>query len=291
MSPEASLPKRLPPAGRVAVIATASALQAGQIDAGLTALARLGHRALEGPTLELRERSFAGSIDQRARDLGWALSDPEVDAVWVARGGYGTAQLLASLEGIELDERPVIGYSDLTALHVWLARRGRASIHGPVLKELPARHEALVPLLAGERPPALAGAQLCGSIRPLEGPLLGGNLTVLSSLCGTPFSLDARGAIVLLEDTGEAPYRLERALTQLIDSGALDGACAFGLGDFTRCGEPGAALAALRARLEPLGRPVIAGLPFGHGARNLAWIHGAAYRLEAATLSRETGLR
>jgi muramoyltetrapeptide carboxypeptidase len=136
---------------------------------------------------------------------------------------------------------------------------------------------ALVDALTGsERLPALrAGTSGGGGI--VEGPLVGGSLTLVAASLGTPWALDARGAILLLEDTGERPFRVDRMLQQLRHGGVLDGVAGVGLGHFERCDEPGGAITAehiLRDWLDAAGVPWVAGLPFGHGAPNLVWPMG-----------------
>jgi muramoyltetrapeptide carboxypeptidase len=122
-----------------------------------------------------------------------------------------------------------------------------------------------------------------------EGPLVGGNLTLLASLCGTRHQLDARGAILVLEDFAEAPYRIDRMLQQLRSARALDGIHGVVLGDFVKCDPPAGATWGLRDvlldHLGSLGVPVLAGLPIGHGERNRAFVWGARARLHGPTLS------
>jgi muramoyltetrapeptide carboxypeptidase len=278
---------------RIAVVAPAGVFVPGRLAYTLAGIRAFGYEPVLAPSVEARHRYFAGSVAQRAADLAWALTAPDIDAVWFARGGYGTAQVLAHLPWDRLDSRPVIGFSDATALLVAMHRRGRRSVHGPVLHGLcdwdlgssppvtPIDTESravLRTLLSTGVAPALPGRPLVGDRAPVRGPVIGGNLTVLASLAGTPWALDAAGAIVVLEDVHEPPYRVERALCQLIDSGGLRGALGVALGDFYHC-RPDAADYTLadvfREHLETLGIPVVFGLPVGHSVHNYAWIHGA----------------
>jgi len=291
----------LPPNARVAVVAPGGATTAMRLDAGLDFVRTLGYEPVEARNLRARFLYHAGTLAQRAADLTWALTAPDIDAVWFARGGYGTAQTLAALPWGRLDGRPVLGFSDATALLVALEQHGVASIHAPVLQGLTpldldpplpgtvgaASRDALRTLLATGRTPPLRGRVLCDQGLPVQGRAVGGNLTVLASLCGTPWQLRAQGAIVLFEDVGEAPYRIERSLCQLRDSGCLQGVAGIGLGEFTDCEPPGldhTTQDMLRGVLQPLGVPVLADLPFGHGARNDAWVHGALADLDAQGL-------
>ncbi len=301
----------LAPGARIAVVAPAGAVAgpsgegADRLDAGIEVLRSWGYEPVPGPHLRGRHRDyFAGTVPERAADLRWALTDPTIDAVAFARGGFGTAQLLPFLPWDRLDERAVIGFSDATALLVALgartgSRRPRG-VHGPVVSSLgglPGGREleaasvaALRDLLAGGGPGKLSGRLLAGPDGAVSGQVVGGNLTVLASLAGTPWALRAAGAIVVLEDVGEAPYRIERAVGQLVDSGALRGAVGVAIGEMDGCGDPATVEAALLARLGSLGVPIVGGLPVGHGTRNRAFPIGARGRLGPDGLVFETRL-
>lgn len=300
------MPPLLRSGARIAVVAPAGRFSRERLEKGAAVLHDWGYEVVYGPNLSAVDRYHAGTIDQRASDLAWACTDPTIDAVWLARGGFGCAHLLPVLPWEKLLARPLLGFSDATALHValWLAGwttfdRGLL-VHGPVVQTLaPAPADgspspvlvdqvtrvALRDLLEG-RPTALPGRTLCGPAAVVEGPVVGGNLTVLASLCGTRWQLRARGSIVILEDVGEAPYRLDRALTQLIQSGALAGAVGIALGQMLDGagrdpeGVEYGPLEVLRDRLMPLRIPVLCDLPVGHGVRNLPWLFGRRGRMD-----------
>lgn len=237
---------------------------------------------------------FAGSDAERLAELQDALDDDSVDLIWASRGGYGTARILAGLDLSRAAGKPVVGFSDITALHQTLYAHGWPTlVHGPVLHSLgqhpdQASRAALQALLLQGRVPDLPGEVLVEG--QAEGPLVGGNLCVLASLCGTPFQLSARGAIVLLEDVHEKPYRLDRTFVQLRESGCLDQVAAVALGSFEDCrppaNEPWSAVEVLTPLLEGLGVPVLTGLPVGHGAENLPFLYGSRYRLQDGRLTR-----
>ncbi len=297
------------PAARIAVVAPAGAFSPDRLDAGMATLRAWGYQPVEAPNLHATFRYTAGTTRQRAADLRWALTEPGLDAVWFARGGYGTFSAIASLPWDHIDARPVFGFSDATVLLIALQRRGLNGVHAPVLQNLaefdPASapgavlsdaesRNALHDLLTGRGPTPMPGHLLCGPDSSVRGPVLGGNLAVLASLCGTKEALDSHGAIVVLEDLAEPPYRIDRLLTQLLAAGSLDGAVGIALGDFLGCEPPPRKDAppltwqlsdVLRDLLEPLGIPVVAGLPIGHGARNFAFQYGALGRLAAEGLT------
>ena len=293
---------KLLPGARIAIVAPGGATSALRLEAGLDFVRALGCEPVEAPHLRARHLYHAGTVAQRTEDLAWALTAPDIDAVWFARGGYGTAQTLAGLPWERLDGRPVLGFSDATALLVALEQHGIPSIHAPVLQGMTPldrdpllagtvgaqSREHLRRLLATGAANRLPGRLLCGPEISVQGRALGGNLTVLATLCGTPWQLRAQGAILLLEDVGEAPYRIERLLCQLRDSGCFSGVVGIGLGEFTDCEPPGLDHTTedmLREVLEPMGIPVLADLPFGHGARNDPWPHGALATLDAGGLA------
>ncbi len=284
---------------RIAVVAPAGLFSTDRLQRGMDVVRSWGYDLVEAPNLHAKARYTAGTVEERAADLVWAMTDPDIDAVWFARGGYGTGHLLPHLPWDRLDGRPVIGFSDATALLTALQQRALPAIHGPVLQTLSndafgatgavlvddASRRALKNLLQQGELPQFHGDILCGPAQTVRGPLVGGNLTVLGSLAGTPWALRTQGAIVLLEEVGEVPYRIDRMVTQLVQSGAFQGVLGVVLGDFLDPRvDPAEMRVVLRDLLKPLGVPVLAGVPVGHGAANLAWPVGAEAVLEPTCL-------
>ena len=282
-------PAALRPQDRVAVIAPASGFERDAFEAGL-ALLDARYRTEYGNGLFERRRYLAGSDDRRLAELHAALTDPGIRAVFCARGGYGATRLLRQLAASAPAgaPKPLIGFSDITALHLWLQAYGRISIHGPVLTQLPRLSSAtctrLFDLLESVRPaPPLAGtATYVGGVA--EGPLLGGNLSVFTRLLGTPYLPALDGAILLLEDQGERPYRLDRMWTHLQLAGVFERVRGIALGSFTACEERGADYTSdevLRELAASTGLPCAAGLPIGHGDVNEPVPLGVRVRLDA----------
>ncbi|HYB32685.1 MAG TPA: LD-carboxypeptidase [Steroidobacteraceae bacterium] len=282
-------PPALRPGDRVAVIAPASGFERASFEAGL---AHIGgrYRAEYGSGVFERHRYLAGSDARRLDELSAALADPGVRAVFCARGGYGATRLLTRLGGTAPvgPAKPLVGFSDITALHLWLQAHGRISIHGPVLTQLgrltQATRQRLFDLLESAAPaPALHGsATYVGGTA--EGPLLGGNLSVFTRLLGTPFLPPLEGAILLLEDQGERPYRLDRMWTHLELAGVFARVRGIALGTFTSCEEaaaPYTGAEVLRELAQSTGLPCAAGFPIGHGDLNEPVPLGARVRLEA----------
>lgn len=278
----------LAPGARVAVIAPASGFDRGSFYAGL-ALVSARYQAEFGAGLFERHRYLAGDDARRFAELQAALADPGVKALFCARGGYGATRLLPRLlKTAPPGHKPLIGFSDITALHLWLAHHGRISIHGPVLTQLGRLErgisERLFALLESPapRPPLSATATYVGG--RAEGPLLGGNLSVLTRVIGTPYMPLLDGALLLLEDQGERPYRLDRMWTHLRLAGVFERVRGLVLGEFTHCEEPGADYTSadvLRELALESGLPCAAGFPIGHGTHNEPVPLGVAARLDA----------
>lgn len=276
---------------RVAVVSPSGVHDPERLARGVALGESWGLSFAMAPHVGARFRYTAGTVAERAADLTWALTAPDIDAVWFTRGGFGTAHLLEAVPWDRVDTRPVIGFSDATALFaaMWARQRGVA-VHGPVLHSLADHTDrqsraGLRALLLDGGPVHLPGAQVAGPVGPVEGPLIGGNLCVLASLAGTPFAPAARGCVLLLEEIGERPYQVDRLVTQLDRSGALDGVRGVVLGDFIAPRHDADAgidmVEVLCDLLAPLGVPVVAGVPIGHGRRNAAVRLGGVVQLRA----------
>lgn len=249
--------------------------------AGAEVLRSWGYHVELDPEIAERHRYLAGDDADRLRALRRAAAAAAAGqgAVWMARGGYGLARLLPALLAEPLPPVPFIGFSDGTAL---LNHHPGPAVHGPVVNSLlghadPESVAHLRAVLAGSAPPLEGEVWLPGAA---EGRVVGGNLCVLASLAGTSGALRAAGCIVALEDTGEVPYKIDRLLTQLIQSGAFEGVRGFALGTFDGADAPENAGWSLRdvllERLAPFGVPVLGGLPFGHTPANRAFCFGPA---------------
>lgn len=278
----------LKPGGSVHVVATSGVIDVERIEAGADVLRGWGFEVDIDPATTARHRYLAGDDTTRLVALRRAAAAAWADggAVWMARGGYGLSRLLPDLLERPLPPVPFIGFSDGTVL---LNHHAGPALHAPVINSLigHADKESLAHLravLAGERPPLSGQSWVPGSA---SGRLVGGNLCVLASLAGTSGALRAAGCIVALEDTGEAAYKVDRLLTQLIQGGTFEGALGFALGTFDGADAPEGSDWSVRdvliERLAPLGVPVLGGLPFGHGRANRAFRFGDA-RIEGERL-------
>ena len=277
----------LRPGDPVVAVAPAGPFDRASFEAGLEVIARR-YQVHFDPGMLARHRYLAGSDERRLSELASALGDTGSRAIFCARGGYGMMRLLARLDAIAPAAKPVIGFSDITALHQLLQRQGLISIHGPVLTQLSRleahTHARLFELLESEAPATdLAGVETYVD-GTAEGPLLGGNLSVLTRLIGTPFLAPLEGAILLLEDIGERPYRLDRMWTHLALAGVFRQVRGIVLGEFIGCEEKDADYSSadvLRELTAATGLPCAAGFPIGHGAHNQAVPLGVRARLDA----------
>jgi muramoyltetrapeptide carboxypeptidase len=292
------VPRLLSRGDVVRVIAPASPFDPELLAQGLVALRdRLGFVPRHREDMFTRRRYLAGDDARRADEWREAVADPEARAIFCARGGYGTMRILPAVDPAPLLAAPkiLVGFSDITAIHAVLNRAGLATVHGPVLTQLGRAPQAAVDHLAAlltrapaadpSAPPA-PGAGLEGTavVRPgvVEGPVLGGSLTLLAHLCGTAFQPSLAGAILAIEDVDEKPYRLDRYLTQLRLAGALQGVAGIALGQFTQCDALGVeGVEVMRDWAAELGVPAALGFPFGHEDANFALPLGARARLVA----------
>lgn len=261
-----------------------------RIELALDRCARFGFEPVLGRSARANHLGYlAGTDDQRLADLQHAMGDPSIDAIWALRGGYGTMRLLQRLDFAPLARTPraFIGFSDNTALHLAIGAAGVVSFHGPhaggdatelsertLLRVLTRAEPAGVLEVPADRPPVVIADGRA------EGPLVGGNLALLAAMCGTRTPPVARDAILFVEDIGEDAYRLDRAWTQLLLAGALDGVAGVVFGRFTNCS--GALHDLFAAMVEPLGVPAVAELPIGHEDDNWTLPLGVRARLDAA---------
>ncbi len=279
------------PGDLVAVIAPASPVEAGLLATGVRLLTEAGYRVQVSPEAT-QPRPWGEAADgQRARSFLAAWCDPEVKAVIGARGGYGSFKILRHLKVTDLKRHPkrLLGFSDLTALLLFCHQRlGLVTFHGPTAAHLPALTAAAradcFRWLAAPGPETRSFQGLT-VLHPgkAAGRLLGGNLTTLCHLVGTPYMPRLADAILFLEDHNEAPYRLDRLIHHLLFAGCLEGVAGVVLGAFTNtAGEEAQVLEIMAQALAPLGVPALAGLPVGHQPDNFTLPLGAWANLDAA---------
>jgi muramoyltetrapeptide carboxypeptidase len=285
--PKLQKPARLKIGSRVAIIAPASSVSEEKLQKTMVNLTSLGLNLRPADHLRGKNGYLSGTDEERLEDLHRAFANPEIDAIWCARGGFGCTRLLENIDFSLIKKNPkiLIGYSDITALHVALPKKtGLVTFHGPVgasdftdftlngirraLFEPTPRFQISLPDAALPMPDSTFLPEILqkGIGR---GKLIGGNLSLLSALAGTKWAPDFSKKIVFIEDIDEKPYRCDRMLTQCLDALNLRKAAGIALGVFKGCEKPEkddsfTLREMLRDRLANLGIPVIYGLPFGH---------------------------
>lgn len=276
----------LRPGDRVAVISPAGPADAERLERGMEMLRSWGFVPELGKHALARHGYLAGCDDDRLADLEWALGDPGVRAIVASRGGYGTQRIVdvPSWSRLRSDPKLLVGFSDITALHLaaWNGA-GIASLYAPGAswdadRLGDAGAASLHSAMTSTEPVTIQGWAADGGMA--TGPLLGGNLSLLASSVGAGLP-SLRGAVLLVEEVDEAPYRIDRMLTQLRRSGALAGITGVAVGQMTNCA-PDDAADVLTDRLGDLDVPVLYGLPIGHGPGQLTVPLGSEARLDAS---------
>lgn len=288
--PETVKPRRLSEGDTVGMVLPASlAFEAGSIDMAREQLEAIGFRVKLGAHAYAKHGYFAGTDEERAADLMSMFLDDEIDGIVCYRGGWGSPRILPLLDYAAIGQHPkvLVGYSDLTALiNVIHQRTGLITFHGP------GAASNFQPWTLESFGRAVMSPQTIGTLRNPDkdaselvnrryrtvtvrsglatGRLVGGNLSLLAALMGTPYEVDTAGAILLLEEIHEEPYRVDRMLTQLAQGGKLAAAAGVVFGYCTNCDVDGPSLSLgelLQDHLKPLGVPVMSGFAFGHVAK------------------------
>ncbi len=289
------VPSYLNPGDRIRIVSPAGKVQKDKVLPGIEMLRDEGFELIVGKHVFGHHFQYSGSDQQRASDLQEAINDPETKAIICARGGYGTVRLIEKLDFSPLLKNPkwLVGFSDITVLHSILNKLGIASIHGSMPgffleNKKPTRSFfSLMELLKSGK------SQLEASSHPLNrsgictGELVGGNLSLLYSLQGTPWQLETAGKILLIEDLSEYLYHLDRMMQNLRLAGQLKSLAGLIVGGFTEMkdndspfGKP--AYEIILEAVQDYDFPVCFDIPVGHIPKNLALILGSLYRLEVS---------
>ena len=265
----------------------------------------LGFQVKPAKHLYHRNQYLAGSDQQRADDLNAMFADRQVDAIFSLRGGYGSSRLLPLLdyENIAANPKVLMGYSDITALHCAIHQlTGLVTFHGPIAGDNFSDYsyaQFKQTLMTAKKGQSLAAPPVFDDPAPgrvekenrltlfrggvAQGPLIGGNLTLVCHLMGTPYEPDFNGRILFLEDVYEAPYRIDRMLTQLKLAGVLDAVAGIAFGKFTESEATKNSFSmeqVLRERTSNLNVPVVRGLMIGHVEDQAVIPVGAQARLD-----------
>ena len=298
-------PAPLQPGDMVAIVSPASTIAPEFVEGAIAVLRGWGFQVLEGANTRGHHVAASGAItysgtcEARLNDIKQAFENAQVKAILCSRGGYGTMQLLDSLqEVIARNPKWVIGFSDITALHAALHRAGYASIHGLMAKHLTECgaadpcSQALRHLLTGGTMHYETGPHACNRTGAATAPLVGGNLALLHSMLGTPYNMIEPGVILFIEDIAEAIYRTQRMLLSLQLAGILPRLAGLVVGQFTRYRDPllpeqeqeqttqrSAMYEMISEMVAPYDYPVAFNFPIGHVNRNVPLVEGARVHL------------
>ncbi|MEV0725619.1 LD-carboxypeptidase [Micromonospora purpureochromogenes] len=289
-------PPVLRPGDTVMLVSPSGPTRPERVARGVELLTGWGLRPVLAPNAYARRGYLAGDDALRAADLNAAFADPEVRGVICTRGGYGAQRVvdLLDMAAVRRDPKVVAGFSDITALQFALWRGARlAGVHGPGAAWLDERTplrsaESLHAALMTTEPVTVAATpdEETFAVRVpgrAVGPLLGGNLCLITASIGTPDMPDLTGAVLLIEEVQEPPYKVDRMLTHLRRAGVLDGVAGVAVGQFTECadGWDTTVTDVLTECLGELGVPVLGGLPVGHGVGQLTVPVGTRATLDA----------
>ena len=312
---EVILPKPLQPGDTIMMVAPAGALDRERVGTAAERLRAMGFRVIVPDDLFRRRGYLAGTDRQRADELMRAFTDPEIDAVFPGTGGYGTTRILELLDYDQIAANPkmLIGFSDITGLHVAIGQRcNLATVHSPnpmwglgspdgmpvfaadhfwpmVRPDAPLRIPYTYPVSDEFGPPTVYAEGAA------EGRLVGGNLSLVAAMVGTPFEAETDGKVLFLEDVREAPYRVDRMLRQLKSAGLLDSPAAVILGQFHRCQRedheddddtPGLSLdRVFRDYFEGAPYPVVGNFPAGHVPDHASLPMRCRYRVDGGKVT------
>jgi muramoyltetrapeptide carboxypeptidase len=298
-------PPRLLEGDLVGLIAPSGHTSDSSIEKSVRQIEALGFRCKQAANLRAVRGNYAGSVEQRLLDLHAMFADPEVKAIWCIRGGSGCISLLSKLDYalIRANPKVLLGYSDITALHLAIGRHaGLVTFHGPVASSTPSDYSTahMLAVLMDPQPtytiPMAMENALRASAEPhyairtvhggqATGTLTGGNLSMVSALVGTAYAAEFRDSILFFEEINEAPYRIDRWLTQLDLSLGLGKAAAVMIGICEHCGGDDEDLTltldeTLDIHLQPLKVPAVTGYSFGHIRNQFTIPMGVRARLD-----------
>lgn len=240
-------PKSLKKGDKIAIISPAGSVEPTQLEKGIEMIKSKGFEPVLGENLYTKFSSgynYAGTEEQRLKDMNWALNDSEISAVWASRGGYGCQHLIHGLNLKEFTKNPkwYIGYSDNTVIQSFLLKKGFASIHGQTIKTssfgvTEESYDLIFDILKGKKPKYSLESNQFNKKGNIEGELIGGNLALIYALLGTKYSFDFKDKILFIEDIGENFYALDRMMMSLELAGVFTKIKGLIVGGMTNMGD------------------------------------------------------
>ena len=298
-------PTPLQPGSSIRIVSPAGKIEEKHVMPAVNWLEKQGYTVKLGKHVFARHFQFAGTDEQRAADVQEALDDPGCDIIICSRGGYGTVRIIERLDFTRFLKNPkwLVGFSDITILHSCLHNLEVPTIHGVMPRyffddngELREDLTTMMKLVKGEGISYNVDATGFDRTGTASGQLVGGNLSIISNLCGTKYDIDTRGKILFLEDIDEFLYHTDRMVHQLKLSGKLDNLVGLILGDFTDMKDNespfGQTVHEIFAEaVKDFNYPVCHGFPAGHDKKNLALAFGRDWELEVAERGTKLRLR
>ena len=281
-------PPSLKQGDTIGIVAPAGPFDPDKFMKGKAVLESMGFQTIFDDSIFQKNGFLAGTDFQRADQVNHLFADPSVQAIICARGGYGSMRILSLLDFETIQENPKIflGFSDISVLlSVLYDQCGLVTFHGPLVTTLAKATEktimAMKTALVSDAPLELVpeiGTVIKAGV--CSGLMAGGNLTTLCHLVGTPFAPNFKGKILLLEDVGEMPYRIDRMLTQMKLAGCFDDMAGMILGAFKECGQLNEIVDIFNSIFEDTNIPILAGFDIGHGIHNLTIPMGMGAKLD-----------
>ncbi|MFS4431711.1 S66 peptidase family protein [Chryseobacterium sp. S90] len=297
-------PKSLKKGDKIAVISPAGAVDASQMEKGIEMIKSRGFEPVLGEHLYTRFSNgynYAGTEQERIKDINWALNDTEIRAVWASRGGYGCQHLIQHLKMKGFTENPkwYIGYSDNTVIQSYLLKKGFVSIHGQTIKTssfgvTDESYDLIFDILKGKTPKYSLESHQFNKEGNIEGELIGGNLALVYALLGTKFSFDFKDKILFIEDIGENFYALDRMIMSLELAGVFSKIKGLIIGGMTNMGDEKEnksyeesfdefAYKLISERISKYKFPVVFGFPNGHIKDNRPLLIGGQVKMKVGT--------
>lgn len=294
-------PKPLKKGDKIAIISPAGSVEPTQLEKGIEMIKSKGYEPVLGENLYTKffnGYNYAGTEEQRLKDMNWALNDPEISAIWASRGGYGCQHLIEGLNLKEFTKNPkwYIGYSDNTVIQSYLLKKGFASIHGQTIKTssfgvTEESYDLLFDILKGKKPKYSLKLNQFNKQGTIEGELVGGNLALIYALLGTKYSFDFKDKILFIEDIGENFYALDRMIMSLELAGVFKKISGLIIGGMTNMGDEKEnkqyeesfdefAYKLISDRISKYKFPTVFGFPNGHIKDNQPLIIGGEVSLK-----------
>jgi len=297
------IPPAIKAGNRIRIVAPAGKISAEKVDPGIELLRQSGFEVIVGKHVYAEQSQYAGADEQRAADLQEAIDDPLTKAIVCARGGYGSVRIieLVNFSGLKTNPKWLVGFSDITVLHSVFNKLGLCSIHGAMPGfylqngQVSESFTKLMDILSGKTLAFEFARHSLNRFGTASGELVGGNLSLLYSLAGTPYDLETTGKILFIEDISEYLYHLDRMMMNLKLGGKLENLAGLLVGSFTEMKDNDIAFGKtvneiIYDAVKEYDFPVCFDFPAGHIDQNMPLVFGAKYRLEVDQSSKLTML-